>query len=116
MRRPFSFHEAQVVSGFGDSLHRPCSYQVLDTQIGTVPDSNAPVYDDRPNTLAVNIPRSPMPHMPRYVNPLEKAGTENKEGAEKRPFSFGKFDEEENGKETTQTPSHYSAQQQEDDS
>lgn len=90
MRRPFLFHEAQVISGFGVSLRRPGSYQVLLTQNGTVPGLKARIYD-RPNALTANIPWSPMPHMSRYANPLGKRSTEIKGEQENASFPSAKL-------------------------
>jgi hypothetical protein len=71
MRRPLSFHEGQMVSGFGDPLHRPGSYRVLKSQIGSMPGPIAPRYIDWANTQDANVYGGSMPPTPRMLPPQE---------------------------------------------
>ncbi|KAN0096161.1 hypothetical protein V8E51_014966 [Hyaloscypha variabilis] len=69
MRRPLSFHEGQMVSGFGDPLHRPGSYRVLKSQVGSMPGPIAPRYIDWGNLQDANIygGSGSMPPTPRML-------------------------------------------------
>ena len=71
MRRPLSFHEGQMASGFGDPLNRSGSYRVLKSQTGSMPGPIAPRYIDWANVEGANIYGGSMPPTPRMLPPQD---------------------------------------------